>query len=128
MMLLIFCASFVYAQAASGGSSNKTSEKENKQTSKAGAPEVVDAPAQSGSAIVVSGRIRIVGSMPFTEMVISDADENDWFVSGYDRAQLENHQGAKVTVQGEASIVDIILADGSRVGVRRQLSRITIIK
>lgn len=114
----VFCAQEKSASSQTGGGGKP-------QTSKArnAASAGID-----GKRVKVSGKIRVTGNMPFTEMVITDNDAHDWFVSAEDRLLLEKHDEPYVTVRGTARISDIVLADGAYIGERRHLLNITILK
>jgi hypothetical protein len=81
----------------------------------------------NGKQITVSGTVRIVGSMPFTETVISDNDA-DWFIDKDERSKLAGYQGETVKVSGKARYTSLILANGEQSGVRRDLTNIKILR
>jgi hypothetical protein len=62
-----------------------------------------------------------VGNEPFTELVLSDAEGNDWFIEGPSRDALIYRQQEILTLRGEAAYRDLLLADGRRMGVRKIL-------
>jgi hypothetical protein len=62
-----------------------------------------------------------VGNEPFTELVLSDDDGNDWYIDRESRKSLERYQHQELTLRGEAEYREIFLADGRRLGIRRCL-------
>jgi hypothetical protein len=77
--------------------------------------------------IQVRGRVRLVGSMPFSGLVISDNADRDWYVEGADRNRIAGNEQQTITVEGRAEYRDIILANGEKIGVQRFLRDITVI-
>jgi hypothetical protein len=81
-----------------------------------------------GGEIVLTGRVRLVGNMPFPEFVISEESGEDWHVVPEEMDKFKGLEHQSVTVSATYKIVDMILADGKKIGVRRILSNITIVK
>jgi hypothetical protein len=81
----------------------------------------------NGKVITVTGRVRLVGTAAFSSLVISDKENNDWYLENDDRQKLNRMEQRQVTVKGKAEYQDMILANGKKVGVRRFLRNITII-
>jgi hypothetical protein len=75
----------------------------------------------------VRGRVRLVGSMPLTSLVITDNDRHDWYVEGADRELIRNYEQGTIVVEGRPEYEDMILANGEKLGVRRYLRDIRII-
>ena len=90
----------------------------------AAAPETTAMPERR--IIQVTGRLRLVGSEPFPELVISGQDE-EWHVVPEDQHKLRNlqHWGLKITVEGEETVVEWRRANGST-RIERILSNITV--
>jgi hypothetical protein len=78
--------------------------------------------------VTVSGKVLLVGNMPFVEMVIQDSRDKAWFIEGDDRKRLDPWVEEEVTVQGFPHETDVQLADGSRTFKRYTLSQITIVE
>jgi hypothetical protein len=78
--------------------------------------------------IRVHGRVRLVGSMPLPSLVVSDADNNDWYLEHADRAAVSSYEQRVLTIEGTAEYRDMILANGENIGIRRFLRDITIIE
>ena len=74
----------------------------------------------------VSGRIRLVGNEPFTELVITGADA-EWYIDQEDVPKLKNLQHSTVTVEGLETVKKLTFANGRSAGVRRTLRDIRII-
>lgn len=75
----------------------------------------------------VSGRVRLVGSSPRTELVIS-GDTEEWFTEQQDRDKLVKLQQQTVTVEGSGYSLDMILANGIYMGKRLILRNIRVIE
>jgi hypothetical protein len=78
------------------------------------------------TAVEVSGRVRLVGSSPNTELVITGQDR-EWYVSAKDRKKLMKLQQQIVRVKGKESFVDLTFANGMSAGRRYILEDITIV-
>ncbi|MDR2491626.1 MAG: hypothetical protein LBD20_09525 [Spirochaetaceae bacterium] len=111
--LLFCCAGIVFSQDA--------------QPTGALLPEKKTGADMHEKRIYVQGRVRHVGNMPFTEIVITDDNENDWYISNSEKNILEKTSSARITVEGTAYINDIYLADGRYAGLRRRLENIKLI-
>jgi hypothetical protein len=92
------------------------------QTDDAGQPD-----RDGGKETEVSGTVRTVGSMPFTELVVTDGDGTDWFIDKDEKAKLSERSGQRVRVRGRAYCSDLVLANGSKAGVRRTLKNVEIL-
>jgi hypothetical protein len=69
-----------------------------------------------------------VGNEPFTELVLSDDEGNDWFLDRETRKSLERSQHQELTLRGEAEYREIFLADGRSLGIRRYLRKAAAVK
>jgi hypothetical protein len=78
--------------------------------------------------VTVTGRVRLVGTAMFNDLVISDDEGRDWYVEGEDREKLAPKEQQQVTVKGSAGTRDIVLANGKKAGVRFILRDITLIE
>jgi len=76
--------------------------------------------------IQVTGRVRLVGSSPFGQIVIT-GEEKEWYLSREDAGKLHNLQHRTVTVEGEEIIRELNFANGRPAGKIRELRNITII-
>ncbi|MDR2842956.1 MAG: hypothetical protein LBV52_07130 [Spirochaetaceae bacterium] len=83
---------------------------------------------KDGESVIISGTVRIVGSEPFTEIVVTDENGTDWFIDSAEKNKLYKYQGTTVNVKGNLYLTDIVLADGNKIGVRRTLKNVSIIR
>jgi hypothetical protein len=83
--------------------------------------------ASASERITVSGKVLLVGNVPFVEMIIHDSKGRDWFVSGDDRESLNALVGEEVTVEGVPQETELSLADGTKKFKRYSLSQIVIL-
>jgi hypothetical protein len=74
----------------------------------------------------VTGRVRMVGSGPHTELVIT-GDQGEWHTEPRDRNKLINLQQRTVTVEGKLDSRDMILPSGKSLGTWLILRNITVI-
>jgi hypothetical protein len=77
--------------------------------------------------VEVSGRVRLVGSGPDTELVITGKDR-EWHVSPRDRKKLMKLQQQVVRVRGKESFVDLHFANGMSAGRRYILEDIRLVQ
>jgi hypothetical protein len=75
--------------------------------------------------VEATGIVRLVGSGPFPELVISGSDYQ-WVIRD-ERYKLNDFQHRTVTVEGEQTIVELRFANGEVAGIRRELRNIRII-
>ena len=76
--------------------------------------------------VQVTGIVRLVGSSPITEIVITGPDK-EWYVSREDDRLLRELQHRTVTVEGYESVFELRFANGFYAGQRRELKDIKII-
>ena len=82
---------------------------------------------ENDGVIQVTGRVRLVGSGPMTELVITGPDK-EWYIEKKDGQKLKDHQQRTVTVEGVETVTELTFANGRSAGTRRTLSKIKIIK
>jgi hypothetical protein len=75
----------------------------------------------------VTGVVRLVGSGPGMELLISN-DDQEWQIDRKDRDRLWKLQQQTVTVEGEEWAEELIAANGRSAGERRYLRNIKIIE
>ena len=75
----------------------------------------------------VSGRVRLVGSAVFPELVIS-GESREWFIFKDEQSLLFEFQQRVVTVEGTESYVDLTFANGLPAGRRYTLKNIRLIQ
>jgi hypothetical protein len=77
--------------------------------------------------VQVIGIVRLVGSEPITEIVITGPDK-EWYVSREEDRLLRELQHRTVTVEGYESVFELRFANGFYAGQRRTLKDIKILK
>jgi hypothetical protein len=81
---------------------------------------------EKGDIVQVTGRVRLVGNEPFTELVIWGQDRQ-WYIAKEDEHKLKDLQHRTVTVEAEETATEITFANGRSAGIRRTLRKIKII-
>ena len=81
---------------------------------------------ETGVVVRVSGTVRLVGSEPFTELVITGPDR-EWYIDSNDAPKLRNLQHRTVVVEGIETVKTLTFANGLPAGERRTLKNISII-
>jgi len=76
--------------------------------------------------IQVAGIMRLVGNEPFSEIVITNAQDT-WYVAREEREKLTDLQHRTITVEGEETVIKLKFANGQSAGTRRELRNIRII-
>ena len=76
--------------------------------------------------VQVTGTVRLVGSSPLSEIVIS-AENGHWYIAQEDTSKLMELQQRRVTVEGAETVEQLTLANGLPAGERRTLKNIKII-
>ena len=76
--------------------------------------------------VKITGTVRLVGSEPFSELVISGTDD-EWYIDKDDEQKLWNLQQRTVTVEGKETVKELKFANGRSAGERRILRDIKII-
>ncbi|MDR0316101.1 MAG: hypothetical protein LBH97_04290 [Treponema sp.] len=89
-----------------------------------GAKETGDTETQI---VVVSGRVRLVGSSPLTSLVIS-GENREWYVEPGEERKLMQLQQQIVTVEGREYYRDLTFVNGVSAGRRYFLKNIKIIE
>ena len=82
---------------------------------------------EESTIVEVSGIVRLVGSAPFHELVITGLD-GEWYIAKEDDYKLKDLQYRTVTIQGEETVAILTFANGFPAGERRTLKNIKIIK
>jgi len=90
-----------------------------------GKKEETATPVQN-AVVQVSGRVRLVGSEPFPELVITGPDR-EWYIDKDDEYKLKDLQQQTVTVEGTETVETLTFANGQSAGERRTLKNIRII-
>ena len=76
--------------------------------------------------IQISGRVRLVGNAPFSELVIT-SEEGQWYVPREEEYILMDLQQQTVTVEGLETVMELTFANGVPAGERHTLMNIIII-
>ena len=82
--------------------------------------------SEEKTVVRVSGRVRLVGSGPLPELVITGS-EMEWYIDKDDAPKLFDLQHRTVTVEGNDTVRTLIFANGSPAGERHTLKNIKII-
>ncbi|MDR2419061.1 MAG: hypothetical protein LBD79_08400 [Treponema sp.] len=91
-------------------------------------PLCVWARGQADDVVEVTGRVRLVGNVPFAEFVITDANEQDWYIDTDSHPVLATYEQRVITVRGVLELLDLVLANGRRVGMRRVLHNVRLVE
>jgi hypothetical protein len=81
---------------------------------------------QEAKIVQITGVVRLVGSAPFSEFVITGSDF-EWYTPRDEREKLQSLQHRIVTVEGEETIIELRFANGLPAGLRRELRNIRVI-
>ena len=77
--------------------------------------------------VEATGKVRLVGSSPRTQYVISGTDR-EWYIKPEEQRKIAQFQQQTVTVKGNETSVELKYANGVSVGTRYFLSDIEIVK
>jgi hypothetical protein len=80
-----------------------------------------------GDRVEVSGRVRLVGSDPFPDLVITGGDDQDWYLEGPDRQAVRSFEQRELRVRGRVELREQVLANGRSLGFRRFLRDVEIL-
>jgi hypothetical protein len=75
----------------------------------------------------ITGRIRLVGNEPFTELVIT-TEERDYFIEKNEEYKLKELQQQTVTIEGIQTVISLQWASGLPAGNRYSLKDIRILR
>lgn len=81
---------------------------------------------EEGAFVQISGKVRLVGSSAFSELVITGS-EIEWYVAREESHKLHDLQHRTVTVEGFETVTEMQFANGLSAGTRRELKKIKII-
>ena len=76
--------------------------------------------------VQVTGRVRLVGNEPFTELVIT-GENRDWYIEKNEQYKLRDLQQRTVVVEGIETVTSLYWANGLPAGNRYSLKDIRII-
>jgi hypothetical protein len=77
--------------------------------------------------VELTGRVRLVGSEPFPDLVLTGPDDQDWYLEGASRQLLRPYEQQTVSVRGKVELREMILANGRSLGFRRILLEVEIL-
>lgn len=83
---------------------------------------------ESGAPVLLTGRVRRVGSALFQEIVITDAEGRDWYVDKTEQAAIEAYEQQVVTVRGVVRLREMTLANGKKLEDRRELTDLQVLE
>ena len=81
---------------------------------------------EKSAVVEVTGVVRLVGSSPIPELVITGTDK-EWYVAREEEYKLKDLQHRIVTVKGSETVINLTFANGFPAGERRTLKNIKII-
>ena len=70
----------------------------------------------------------MVGNEPFTDLVLTGTDGQDWYLEGPARRTLQAYEQRSVKVRGKVELREMLLAGGRSLGLRRVLSELTLLE
>ena len=82
--------------------------------------------SEAETVVEVTGRVRLVGSGPMPELVITGPDR-EWYIVREEEYKLKDMQHRTVTVKGAETVTELKFANGMSAGERRTLKDIKII-
>jgi len=83
---------------------------------------------ESGDPVLLTGRVRRVGSAFFQQIVITDAEGRDWYVEQTGQAVVEAFEQQVVTVRGIVFRRKMVLANGKKLADRRELTDLQVLE
>ncbi len=85
--------------------------------------------AVEGQEVVITGTIRLVGSDPFPQYVLTEAGKYDWYIpDSEDRKVISGFEQQIITVKGTVVLRELILANGRRLGTEHILQSVSLVK
>jgi len=82
---------------------------------------------QKPQIVQVTGVVRLTGSEPLTELVISNS-QDEWYIIREEANKLRNLQHRTITVEAEETITELRFANGHPAGHRRELKKVKLLK
>jgi hypothetical protein len=112
---------------------NNDQDRAAKKPTGAGSAESAVPLSDSGAApeaepITIRGTIRLLGNEPFPELVLTDAEGNDWYLDGDAREKAKPYQHRELTLRGRLEYKEMTLANGMSMGIRRLLRDAVILE
>lgn len=119
---LLFSLAVIDSSAALGRKDKAVDESQSQAAELESAQEL-----KTGDLVTVSGRVRLVGSDPFGELVISDENGQDWYLDDEGKELLQNYEQRTATISGYLVLEERVLADGRKLKDRYRLTRISLL-
>ena len=123
--IIILCASVLYAKGNNDKNEPAVKTKPESTLSEKALPETIPSVFEMRE-IEVTGRIRLVGSGPINNLVLT-AEDREWYIDQGDRQKLWQLQQQIVTVSGKEYWQDLTFANGMPAGRQYFLKDIRII-
>ncbi len=85
--------------------------------------------AVEGQEVVITGRVRLVGSDPFPRYVVTEAGKYDWYIpNAEDRKVISGFEQQTLTIRGTVVLREVILVNGRRIGTEHSLKSVSLVK
>ena len=86
------------------------------------------ASVKEGDRVIVSGKIRLVGSAASNSLVLTDSSDKDWYVDDAEREKLALMEQRETTLSAVVRLDPIKFADGTELPDKRVLTGIELVK
>ena len=83
---------------------------------------------KEGDRVIVSGKIRLVGSAASNSLVLTDSSDKDWYVDDAEREKLALMEQRETTLSAVVRLDPIKFADGTELPDKRVLTGIEVVK
>ena len=83
---------------------------------------------KEGDRVIVSGKIRLVGSAVSNSLVLTDSSDKDWYVDEAERDVLALMEQRETTLSAVVRLDPIKFADGTELPDKRVLTGIEVVK
>ena len=83
---------------------------------------------KEGDRVIVSGKIRLVGSAASNSLVLTDSSDKDWYVDEAERDVLALMEQRETTLSAVVRLDPIKFADGTELPDKRVLTGIEVVK
>jgi hypothetical protein len=113
---------------------NSDQDRAAKESAGAGSAEPAVPPSAPGTAapetvpITIRGVIRLLGNEPFPELVLTDAEGNDWYLDGDAKKKARPYEHRELTLRGRPEYKEMTLVNGMSMGIRRLLRDAVILE
>ncbi len=85
--------------------------------------------AVEGQEVIITGRVRLVGSDPFPRYVVTEAGKYDWYIpDAEDRKVISSFEQQTLTIRGTVVLREVILVNGRRIGIERNLKSVSLVE